>query len=241
RLVRGDDHDVTVGDELSLGQGRQPAPRPRDRVQPGRDAGRAGRGQAGAGLAAPRHQGVVLDGHVRRAILHVCHRHRAGPWRQVLRDQAGDPVVRGRVECVVELLPADEVLVQSASESLQPPRRSHHGDGPRGRIHPLGPSRFMTDRWQGSDVPRGAAYDRRFEDLAAGGMDVHGEAELVDSYRPDAVLDAGCGTGRVAIELSRRGYLVVGIDVDPVMLEAAQAKAPELTWVQGDLTDPGLE
>ena len=91
----------------------------------------------------------------------------------------------------------------------------------------------MTDRWQGSDVPRGAAYDRRFEDLAAGGMDVHGEAALVDSYRPDAVLDAGCGTGRVAIELSRRGYPVVGVDVDPVMLEAAHAKAPDLTWVRG--------
>ena len=99
----------------------------------------------------------------------------------------------------------------------------------------------MTDRWHGSDVPRGAAYDRRFEDLAAGGLDVHGEAALVDSYRPDAVLDAGCGTGRVAIELSRRGYLVVGVDVDPAMLEVAHAKAPDLTWVEGDLTDPELE
>ena len=99
----------------------------------------------------------------------------------------------------------------------------------------------MTDRWQGSDVPRGAAYDRRFVDLAAGGVDVHGEAALVDSYRPDAVLDAGCGTGRVAIELSRRGFFVVGVDVDPVMLEVAHAKAPDLTWVEGDLTDPELE
>jgi SAM-dependent methyltransferase len=98
----------------------------------------------------------------------------------------------------------------------------------------------MTDRWQGSGVPRGAAYDRRFEDLAAGGFDVHGEAALVDSYRPDAVLDAGCGTGRVAIELSRRGYFVVGVDVDPVMLEVAHAKAPDLTWVEGDLTDPEI-
>jgi len=34
---------------------------------------------------------------------------------------------------------------------------------------------------------------------------------------------------------------VVGVDVDVDMLEAARAKAPELTWVHGDLTDPGLD
>ena len=99
----------------------------------------------------------------------------------------------------------------------------------------------MPGSWQESDVPRGAAYDRRFDDLAASGMDVHGEAALVDSYGPDSVLDAGCGTGRVAIELSRRGHDVLGVDVDPTMLEAARAKAPDLEWVEGDLTDPELE
>ena len=60
-------------------------------------------------------------------------------------------------------------------------------------------------------------------------------------YAADSVLDAGCGTGRVAIELSRRGHDVVGVDVDEAMLEAARAKAPDLTWVQGDLADPGLD
>ena len=99
----------------------------------------------------------------------------------------------------------------------------------------------MADRWQESNVPRGAAYDRRFEELAAAGGDVHGEAALVDSYAPASVLDAGCGTGRVAIELSRRGHRVVGVDVDPGMLEVARAKAPDLTWVEGDLADPGLD
>ncbi len=99
----------------------------------------------------------------------------------------------------------------------------------------------MVRPWHESDVPRGAAYDRRFEDLASSGMDVHGEAALVDSYGPGAVLDAGCGTGRVAIELGRRGHPVVGVDVDRAMLEAARAKAPGLTWIEGDLADPGLE
>jgi SAM-dependent methyltransferase len=99
----------------------------------------------------------------------------------------------------------------------------------------------VTDRWRHSDVPRGADYDRRFESLAATGMDMHGEAALVASYRPATVLDAGCGTGRVAIELARLGVDVVGVDVDPAMLEAARAKAPALTWVEGDLTDPAFD
>ncbi len=65
----------------------------------------------------------------------------------------------------------------------------------------------MCDRWQESAVPRGAADDRRLEDLASTGTDMHGAA-LVDSYGAGSVLHAGCGTGRVAIELSRRGDAV---------------------------------
>ncbi len=99
----------------------------------------------------------------------------------------------------------------------------------------------MTDRWQDSGVPRGAAYDRRFEDLAAQGVDMHGEAALIDSFGPGSVLDAGCGTGRVAIELSRRGHRVVGVDIDETMLAAARVKAPEIEWIRGDLSDPGLQ
>jgi SAM-dependent methyltransferase len=90
-------------------------------------------------------------------------------------------------------------------------------------------------------VPRGDAYDDRFDRLASAGVDVHGEAALVDSYGPGSVLDAGCGTGRVAIELSRRGLRVVGVDADPAMLDAARRKAPGLHWVEGDLSDPDLD
>ncbi len=49
------------------------------------------------------------------------------------------------------------------------------------------------------------------------------------------MLDAGCGTGRVAIELARRGHHVVGVDSDPAMLDLARNKAPQLSWIQGDL------
>jgi SAM-dependent methyltransferase len=100
----------------------------------------------------------------------------------------------------------------------------------------------VSGPWEHSGVPRGAAYDRRFEELAASGMDMHGEAALVASLAPGptSVLDAGCGTGRVAIELNRRGHRVVGADVDEAMLQPARAKAPDLEWVLGDLADPAL-
>jgi SAM-dependent methyltransferase len=80
-------------------------------------------------------------------------------------------------------------------------------------------------------------YDRRWDELAASGADVHGEAGLVAALvRPGgSVLDAGCGTGRVAIELARRGHPTVGVDVDAALLDRARSKAPDLEWVVGDL------
>ncbi|MGI9120650.1 MAG: class I SAM-dependent methyltransferase, partial [Acidimicrobiales bacterium] len=73
---------------------------------------------------------------------------------------------------------------------------------------------------------RGDDYDLRFTDRADAGLDVHGEADLVQALSPASVLDAGCGTGRVTIELARRGIAVVGVDVDAEMLATARAKAP---------------
>lgn len=99
----------------------------------------------------------------------------------------------------------------------------------------------MTTRWQQSDAPRGDDYDARWASMAKKGLDVHGEADLVDSLLGDTggtrVLDAGCGTGRVAIELARRGYLTSGVDSDAAMLDAARSKNPELSWLQADLAD----
>src|ERR687893_560585 len=79
-------------------------------------------------------------------------------------------------------------------------------------------------------------YDERWRHMEAAGANPHGEADFVFAYGPRSVLDAGCGTGRVAIELARRGLEVVGVDADPGMLSAARAKAPQLEWVQADLT-----
>ncbi len=83
--------------------------------------------------------------------------------------------------------------------------------------------------WSGSD------YQRRFDDLAASGVDVHGEAAFVMRFSPSTVLDAGCGTGRVALELARRGVSVVGADADPSMLAVARNASSEIEWVSSDV------
>jgi SAM-dependent methyltransferase len=78
-------------------------------------------------------------------------------------------------------------------------------------------------------------YERRWVELARAGDDQHGEVALVQTYAPRTVLDAGCGTGRVAVELARRGVAVVGVDSDQDLLDVARAKAPDLRWVLADL------
>ncbi len=101
----------------------------------------------------------------------------------------------------------------------------------------------------------GSSYQARFDALAAEGVDVHGEARLVASYRPATVLDAGCGTGRVAAELARLGIEVVGVEKDRSMLAEARRRPVEqpgtegapkdrtaapVTWVQADLAGLAL-
>jgi SAM-dependent methyltransferase len=92
-----------------------------------------------------------------------------------------------------------------------------------------------ANRWLAEAAGRSRTYDDRWEQLAAEGRNVHGEADFVERLGPRSVLDAGCGTGRVAVELARRGIEVSGVDIDRSMLDVARAKAPELDWVEADL------
>jgi SAM-dependent methyltransferase len=54
------------------------------------------------------------------------------------------------------------------------------------------------------------------------------------------VLDVGCGTGRHAVELARRGLAVTGIDISAGMLaeaqKAAEAAGVGVTWRRADAT-----
>jgi SAM-dependent methyltransferase len=98
---------------------------------------------------------------------------------------------------------------------------------------PEPPNRWLAETGGGA----GRAYAARFRRLAESGTDVHGEAALVACLvEPGGrVLDAGCGTGRVAIELAARGYDVVGVDLDASMLAEARSTAAHLRWELADL------
>ncbi|MGY4274169.1 class I SAM-dependent methyltransferase [Streptomyces sp. M18.1] len=96
------------------------------------------------------------------------------------------------------------------------------------------------NRWeQLTGGTSGEQYAARFAELADRGQDVHGEARLCAALVPPGsrVLDAGCGTGRVLVELARLGYDGVGVDRDASMLAVARRNAPRLAWVQADLAD----
>jgi len=85
-------------------------------------------------------------------------------------------------------------------------------------------------------------YIQRFEQMREEGADLAGEARLVDAMLPRGarILDAGCGPGRVGGELARRGHDVVGVDVDPELIAAAQKDFPDLPWLTMDLTELDL-
>ncbi|GAB0104930.1 class I SAM-dependent methyltransferase [Nocardia sp. JMUB6875] len=85
-------------------------------------------------------------------------------------------------------------------------------------------------------------YVERFRAMAAQGKDIAGEARLVDAMleRGSRVLDAGCGPGRVGGYLHGVGHTVVGVDVDPVLIAAAEQDYPGPTWLVGDLAELDL-
>lgn len=93
-----------------------------------------------------------------------------------------------------------------------------------------------------ADPAHSTFYVERFRALAADGTDIFGEARLVDAMlaRDSRVLDAGCGPGRVGGYLHRVGHLVVGVDVDPVLIAAADQDYPGPTWIVGDLAELDL-
>jgi len=69
---------------------------------------------------------------------------------------------------------------------------------------------------------------------------------LPDDLRGARVLDAGCGTGALAIEAARRGADVVAIDISPTLVDLARERAPadlgpgRVTFAAGDMLDPAL-
>jgi 2-polyprenyl-3-methyl-5-hydroxy-6-metoxy-1,4-benzoquinol methylase len=82
-----------------------------------------------------------------------------------------------------------------------------------------------------------AWYIERFRTMAAEGQDLDGEARFVDAMVPRGarILDAGCGPGRVGGRLGILGHHVVGVDIDPELIAAAEGEHPGAIWLSRDL------
>lgn len=96
------------------------------------------------------------------------------------------------------------------------------------------PTRWDTD----TEDDRSQKYVEIFRAHKASGADLDGEARLLDAMLPRAarVLDGGCGQGRTGAALHHRGHTVVGVDADPVLIEAARVDNPGPEWIVADLS-----
>jgi magnesium-protoporphyrin O-methyltransferase len=68
---------------------------------------------------------------------------------------------------------------------------------------------------------------------------------LGDDLTGRRILDAGCGTGALAVEAARRGAEVVAIDIAGSLVGVAAERAPadvaaRIRFLTGDMLDPGL-
>lgn len=93
------------------------------------------------------------------------------------------------------------------------------------------------DRVRASNPEHSSRYVQRWRNLAAQGADIYGEARTAAALAAPgaAILDAGCGTGRVAGHLLEQGYKAVGVDLDEVLIAEAQSVFPGGEWLVGDL------
>ena len=69
---------------------------------------------------------------------------------------------------------------------------------------------------------------------------------LPEDLHGKRVLDAGCGTGALAVEAARRGAHVVAIDLSPTLVDLARERLPHdlgagrIEFLSGDMLDPAL-
>lgn len=78
------------------------------------------------------------------------------------------------------------------------------------------------------------------ERIEAAETEVERLLELVD-FDGETVLDLGCGPGRHAVELARRGYDVTGVDLSEFLLDKARSRAEaegvEVEWIRADMRE----
>jgi len=93
-----------------------------------------------------------------------------------------------------------------------------------------------------ADPNHSSWYIARFRTMEAEGRDLGGEARLINAMCSSGsrILDAGCGPGRVGAFLHAAGHDVVGVDVDPALIAAAEQDRPGQRWLVSDLAELDL-
>jgi magnesium-protoporphyrin O-methyltransferase len=66
--------------------------------------------------------------------------------------------------------------------------------------------------------------------------------QMPKDLRGVRVLDAGCGTGTMSVELAKRGADVVAVDISPALVDIAKKRMPvelagQITWIAGDMLE----
>ena len=89
-------------------------------------------------------------------------------------------------------------------------------------------------------------YDKVNEDIDYSAWADFIEKIIKREYKegtPELVLDLGCGTGRMTLELAARGYDMTGVDISPEMLDTARdsaekkGMADKILWLCQDMTE----
>jgi SAM-dependent methyltransferase len=77
-----------------------------------------------------------------------------------------------------------------------------------------------------------------YDALNVGRHDIDFYLALADELQARTVVDVGCGTGLLAVELAGRGHSVTGVDPSSGMLGVARARPGHepVTWIRGDAT-----
>jgi trans-aconitate methyltransferase len=81
-------------------------------------------------------------------------------------------------------------------------------------------------------------YDTSLKYVADYGKEL---VALLNPKKDERILDLGCGTGDLTIEIAQKGAHVIGLDNSETMLRRAREKYPKIEFMQGDAIDFKLE
>ncbi|NTV67125.1 MAG: ATP-binding cassette domain-containing protein [Chlorobaculum sp.] len=113
--------------------------------------------------------------------------------------------------------------------------------------HPYGGGFFGNDYFDGDDSNEGYLIDQKIDRKQRTNREVSGLIRLlkIDEIKNIHILDAPCGWGRHAIELTKRGFCVTAIDANEGYVEKGKESARRedlsINWDVRDLRDLGIQ